>query len=85
MFELENQNPNKVFFQPMATFLEFYLNLNPKEFRRIRVKAVVTTATFGFQQQREEATTRSNSKVKEPTNMLVLCARKRLPGRSEVF
>ena len=84
MFELENQTQAS-FFQPMATFLEFYLNLNPKEFRRIRVKAVVTTATFGFQQQREEATTRSNSKVKEPTNMLVLCARKRLPGRSEVF
>ena len=53
MFELENQNPNKVFFTTHDyVFLEFYLNLNPKEFRRIRVKAVVTTATFGFQQQR---------------------------------
>ena len=52
MFELENQTQTRFFLQPMATFLEFYLNLNPKEFRRIRVKAVVTTATFGFQQQR---------------------------------
>ena len=59
----------------MATLLEFYFEMNSKEFIRNVSESCCDNRNFWLS-SRKEATTRDNRKVKEPTNMLVLCARK---------
>ena len=74
MFELENQNPNKVFFATLGDVFGFYVEFElkgvQKQFERKLLRPPQLLAL------RQEATTRDNRKVKEPTNTLVLCARK---------
>ena len=72
--ELKTKTQNKVFFTTLGDVLgfcdEFELKGVQKQFGRKLLRPPQLLAL------RQEATTRDNRKVKEPTNTLVLCARK---------